>query len=43
MKAEAEVAYVANVQDPLAFKNVVPQPQLELEALAPGRLFEQDL
>src|SRR5262249_4106657 len=29
-KADAEVAYVANVQDPLPFKYVVPQPQLEL-------------
>ena len=36
MKAEAEVAYVANVQDPLAFKNVVPQPQLELAWQARG-------
>jgi hypothetical protein len=30
MKAEAEVAYVANVQDPLAFNNVAPQPPLQL-------------
>src|ERR1051326_2938776 len=30
MKADAEVAYVANVQDPLPFRHVVPQPQLEL-------------
>jgi len=29
-KADAEVAYVANVQDPLPFRYVVPQPQLEL-------------
>jgi hypothetical protein len=36
MKAEAEVAYVANVQDPLAFTNVAPQPQLELAWQARG-------
>jgi hypothetical protein len=29
-KADAEVAYVANVQDPLPFEPVVPQPQLDL-------------
>lgn len=30
MKADAEVAYLANVQDPLPFQYVAPQPQLEL-------------
>jgi hypothetical protein len=30
MKADAEVAYVANVQDPLAFEHVAPRPQVEL-------------
>jgi hypothetical protein len=36
VKAEAEVAYVANVQDPLPFSRVVPQPPLELAWQARG-------
>jgi len=35
-KADAEVAYVANVQDPLPFANLTPQPPLELAWQARG-------
>ncbi len=35
-KAEAEVAYVADVQDPLPFKDIAPQPQLDLAWQARG-------
>jgi len=35
-KADAEVAYVANVQDALAFRHVAPEPQLEVAWQARG-------
>jgi hypothetical protein len=43
VKADAEVAYVANVQDPLPFSRVVPQPQLELAWQARGYALRHDL
>jgi hypothetical protein len=43
MKADAEVAYVADVPDPLPFKYVVPQPPLELAWQARGYLLRHRL
>jgi hypothetical protein len=43
VKADAEVAYVADVQDPLPFQHVVPTPQLELAWRARGYLLRHDL
>jgi len=43
MKADAEVAYIANVQDPLPFQHVAPQPQLELAWQAREYLIRHNL
>jgi hypothetical protein len=43
MKADAEVAYVANVQDPVPFQHVAPRPQLELAWQAREYLLRHNL
>jgi len=43
VKENAEVAYVADVQDPVAFKDVAPQPQLDLAWQARGYVLRHKL